>query len=301
MCFVDTLNLQIINKCLDRVNSIENIIPVLKDFEKRYDAALENNNEICEANIYDYSFKKAHINTVNIPFPSSYMRYTMININDNSYGSLDDLSRLYKSLYVIPYIEDEFSNPSEIAWDKLLTQVIEITPYDYTCEERICHNANNVEYILEYDNIDGYTGINHLESINNTVKQLTSIDNIYSITDSKTLDNGVFQDERNQDFLYLTPDGDYLQANAGIVILDEYKQNDLLVLNIIKYVPDITYDKDVEIDINGHKFIVNDLDANEMIIETVYNHLDEFTKYELVVKNNGEDCLYQLLSMKKLN
>lgn len=74
-----------------------------------------------------------------------------------------------------------------------------------------------------------------------------------------------------------------------------------MVLNIIKYVPNITYGKDVEIDINGHKFIVNNLDANKMIIETVYEHLDDFIKYELVLKDNGEDCLYQLLSMKKLN
>lgn len=220
MNFVDTLNLQIINKCLDKVNSIENIIPLLRDFEKRYGAALANNHEICEANIYDYSFEQAHINTVNIPFSSSYTRYTKININDNSYGSFDDLSRLYKSLYVVPHIEDEFSNPSEIAWDKLLTQVIEITPYDYTCEVRTCHNSDNEEYILEYRNIAGYTGINHLESINNTIKQLTLIDDVYQITDTKTLDSGVFQDKRSQDFLYLTPDGDYLQANAGIVILD---------------------------------------------------------------------------------
>ncbi len=211
----------------------------------------------------------------------------------------EQLDRLQRTLAIIPSITNGFSSAEEIDWASLMTRIIEITPTEYDCEVMYCYDEEGNSLILDYKNLEGYSSISYPETLNETVSRLGGKENAFSIRQSGLLENGVYADSRTQQYLYSSPDGEWMPINSGVVVLDQKKDGDRLTLTIVKYQPQWNQS---DIFVEGHLIGNVNQDRslnNQTIIDYVYDHLDEFPHWQLVLKDNGDDRFYQLISMKK--
>lgn len=298
MKFVDNLNTKIINVFIRMWNQADLQRQLLEEWRHQRELIVSgvNPQAVLDAKEFVFDLSRQLTPLLDNENYCAYTRYFNMNVNREQIFSSKEAESLQRTLYVLLNVDYEINSPEELDLDSLLIPIIDITEIN----SFFTSNEPSDSSIPQYIYYIGYPAIIYEDTINQTVYELTGKKDVFKAVETKRLESGIFVDRDLQGFIFGTPDGEWIPVNSGVILLDQNKEGNQLRLTLIKYKPTKIYEK---VYVEGEYIAdINQVygEINDLILDNVYSRLDEFQKWEVVLQDNGEDQLYQLISMKKV-
>ena len=225
----------------------------------------------------------------------------VISIGTDFFISLHDAGALEKTLFIASHLKKEFSSPEEINWNELLVEISGLSSSG-GCEDLYC-SIDKQDFHLSYTNGNGYLSLAHLDDLNTTVNQLSGLKSVYQPLNDQTLVDGALYDSDINGYILYAPDGEFVNRDPGIIILDQSTSGSHLTIEFVSYLPEI---KELNYYVNDIFFgkvsdFSNENDKMQAAYDTVIENLDSFNHWKLTLEKQEDNQLYRLISMYKTN
>ena len=226
----------------------------------------------------------------------------VISIDEDFFITLWNANSLEKTLFLAAHINSEFDNPEQIHWDDVLTPVLGISENHSGIEDFQCI-LHGQSYYADYNHQNGYFTLVHLDDLNETVRQLSGIQNIYLPKEDQTLTDDALYDAKLNAYIVCGLDGEFVNRDPGIVILNQETSGNRIIYDLVIYQ---TEHEDSTHYVNGFSLgtysdFTNENDLMKAAYDTVLQNIDAFNHWRLVIEKQNENQLYQLISMHIIN
>lgn len=226
----------------------------------------------------------------------------VISINKDFFITLWDADALEKTLFLASHLNSEFDNPEQIDWNDVLTPVLGISE-NSSVIENLQFIRHGQTYYTDYNHQNGYFTLVHLDDLNETVRQLSGIQNVYLPKEDQTLTDDALYDAKLNAYIVYGLDGEFVNRDPGVVILNQETSGNQIIYELVFYE---TEHEDSTHYVNGFTLgtfsdFTNENDIMQAAYDTVLQNIDAFDHWRLVIEKQNENQLYQLISMHKIN